>query len=222
MNRIIIMACAAALLAGGLFAGRAQAQVHIDFGFAHGHGHHHHHHHGWHGHHWGHYHYYPSYWYNPPVEYVYVTPPPPRTVVYGTPTVASQPVAPAPTPAVAERTTGTPTLAKRPNSLPDNEARGVTIRNPTASGGRVAFVVDGANELALNPGQVKTLGDKSSVVVEFDRGGDFGTAERELSAGSYRFVVTDEGWDLEREASNTWRTATSPAIRKNALPATRR
>jgi hypothetical protein len=106
-------------------------------------------------------------------------------------------------------------------ATPASAPRAVTIRNPQDSGGSVYFVVDGQDEWELRPGQVRTLAGQQTRQVTVDRGGDFGLAERELTAGTYQFVITDEGWELERQANESWRTATTP-VRKNTLPTTRR
>ena len=208
--------CVAALLGCCLLVAPAQAQFHIDFGV--GHGHHGHHHRGWHDHgHWHGYGWYPNYWYNPPVEYVYVAPPPPRVISYVAPTPTPQQAQTAPTPNNAA-----PRSATRTNSLPSGGSKSVTIRNPVASGGSVVFVIDGQNEWELEPGEAKSLNDKAAYQVEFDRGEDFGAAQREVSAGLYEFVVTDSGWELKRQDSSTWRSALAPTVRKNSLPGTRR
>jgi hypothetical protein len=54
-------------------------------------------------------------------------------------------------------------------------------------------------------------------VIEFDRGGDLGTARYELTGGLYTFLVGDNGWELLRD-SNATRTADRPAVKKNELP----
>jgi hypothetical protein len=65
--------------------------------------------------------------------------------------------------------------------------------------------------------------EKASYIVEFDRGGSFGTAKYELTEGEYEFVVTDRGWDLQRDATGgTWQTARVPEVKKNTLPTTLR
>ncbi len=85
----------------------------------------------------------------------------------------------------------------------------------------MACVVDGQTQLELRPGETRPLREKASYIVEFDRGGSFGTAKYELTEGEYEFVVTDRGWDLQRDATGTsWQTATIPEVKKNSLPTT--
>jgi hypothetical protein len=222
MLRVASIAGSVILLATVGFGSTAQAQVHIDFGFTHGH--YHGHHHGWHHHHWDCHDWYRPYWYGPHFDYVYVVPPAPRRYTVVEPAPAYSYATPAPTQAAAP-TPATPTpatrLAARSNDLPTDAAE-LTIRNPSGSGGRVFFVLDEAGDCELAPGQSKTLRGRETWQVEFDRGGDFGTVQRELTPGEYSFVVTDEGWDLRREESIAWRSPTRPAARKNTLPATRR
>jgi hypothetical protein len=52
----------------------------------------------------------------------------------------------------------------------------------------------------LYSGYVQKLTTRDSWVVEFDRGGNFGTARYTLTRGNYRFSATDRGWDLVRES----------------------
>jgi hypothetical protein len=183
-----------------------------------GHHHHGHHHHGW-GPSWG-----IGYYAPPPPRYVYVAPPPViQERVYVTP------------PAVQERviiqqqqpvtSSGVPSnnVASTTPRLPAPPTRSaafgspVVIRNSSGKGVPVAFLVDDRSE-ELGDGQSRTFSG-SSHVVEFDRGGDLGTARYELTAGVYAFAVTDSGWELVRETnSSPTRTADRPALRKNELP----
>jgi hypothetical protein len=227
MQRLAVVACAAVCAWLSLPADCCQAQVRFDFGVTSG-GHYHGHHHrhcrgpgyydfGWHYYGWS-----PRYWYPPPVDYVYVTPPAPRTVTVieqsvAVPTYgATTPVASAPTPATVPAARS---VAKA--AAPAGAPRAVTIHNPHDSGGSVFFVVDGRDEWELRPGQARTLSGQATRQITFDRGGDYGLVERELTAGTYEFIVTDEGWELERQGNESWRTATTP-VRKNTLPTTRR
>lgn len=205
----------------------AAAEVHVDFLFGggpYGYHHHHHHHHGYFGYHG---------WYYPRVDYVYVAPPPVTYVpVAPAVPVTSQYVAPrydgaqsststGPTlPTSSASTTAKPagSVASPPtNASADYHGRGVTIRNPASTGARVAFLLDGRSELELAPGEVSLLRDKGRYVVEFDRGGDFGTARKELDEGTYEFSATSSGWDLQRTTSSSAR-GPEPLVRRNVLP----
>jgi hypothetical protein len=207
----------ASLLGVLLSASAARAEVHVDFlfgggGYGHGHGHHHHHHHGWYG---GFYVPRPVYYYPPPPVYVPVAQPVPVAVpavgTYGTAAPAAAPVAATPTPAPALSTV-------QSNSLPAYQGRGISIRNPVGTNTPVTFVVDSRREAELSPGESHSLSEKSSYVVEFDRGGEFGTARHVVNEGSYEFVATDRGWDLRR--MDTLPTgAPSSTVRRNTLPA---
>jgi len=216
MNRRLVPVSLVSLVAALIPASAARAEVHVDFLFGgHGHGHHHHHHHGWHGH---------FYWPRP----VYYYPPPPVYVPVAQPVPVAVPVvgtygAAAPVAAPAAPTVGTPTPAPslssvQPNSLPAYQGRGISIRNPAETGTPVTFVIDGRFEAELSPGESHSLAEKSSYVVEFDRGGEFGTARHVVNEGSYEFVATERGWDLRR--LDTLPTGAAGAtVRRNTLPA---
>jgi hypothetical protein len=90
----------------------------------------------------------------------------------------------------------------------------VIIRNSSGKGVPVAFLVDEQSQ-ELRDGQTRSF-NGSSHVVEYDRGGDLGTARYELSSGLYTFLVGDNGWELVRD-SNT-RTADRPIVKRNELP----
>ncbi len=198
MNARLSFAIALGLCLGAMPLA-AQAQK-ISFSFGHyGHGHHHHHH-CWDD---------PWYW-GPHYDYIYVAPPPVvrREIRY------VQPV---------ERVIETREVAPREVTTPANDT--FTSRAATQtplqiwnSGGEkvpVAFLVDG-QEVTLHDGQSHTFYGSGAKLVEFDRGGSFGTARRSLAGSKYEFVITNRGWDLVRqgEASQAT-TATAP---RNELP----
>lgn len=224
MRRIAIPALVLAVSLVG-----SMGNVHADYfslslggGGHHHHGHHHgHHHHRHHHHGWG---------------FTYIAPPPPRYVYVAPPPVIQERVYVTP-PAVQERviiqqsqpvtsTTNVPSnnnVASTTPRLPAPPTRStafgspVVIRNSCGKGVPVAFLVDDRSE-ELGDGQSRTFSG-SSHVVEFDRGGDLGTARYELTAGVYAFAVTDRGWELVRETNpSSARTADRPALRKNELP----
>jgi hypothetical protein len=170
------------------------------------------HHHGCYGPSWGF-----GYW-APPPRYVYVAPPPP-VVQYVQPPVVQQPVIIQQQVPAYSATASSPNVAS--NRLPSPPTRAaatgspVVIRNTSGKGVPVAFLVDDKSE-ELRDGQTRSYSG-SSHVVEFDRGGDLGTARYELTGGLYTFAVGDNGWELMRD-SNTARTADRPAVRRNELP----
>jgi hypothetical protein len=75
----------------------------------------------------------------------------------------------------------------------------------------------------LASGTTRTWSDRSSLSVEFDRGGNFGTTKKILRPGQYDFVVTDEGWDIVASAGDAGNLASGRAnqVQRNSLPARR-
>ncbi len=174
-------------------------------GHGHGHGHHHHHHSGWSF----------GYWAPPPPRYVYVAPQP----VYVQPPIIQQPVIIQQAPPAAAYSTNAASVT--PNSLPAPPVRTVAssspvvIRNNNGKGAAVAFLLNDKAE-ELRDGQARSF-TGSGQVIEFDRGGELGTARYELSGGLYQFTVSENGWDLVKDTVAP-RTADRPALRKNELP----
>jgi hypothetical protein len=205
MRRALLLAVCIVGLAP--HTGRAD---HFSFSLGGGHGHHHHHRHC-HGPSWSF-----GFW-APPPRYVYVAPPP--VVHYVQPPVVQQPVVIQQ--AAPLSSTVTPPANVASNRLPAPPTRAastgspVVIRNATGKGVAVAFLVDEQSQ-ELRDGQTRSFAGASHVI-EFDRGGDLGTARYELTSGLYSFVVGDNGWELMRE-TNTPRTADRPAIKRNELP----
>lgn len=70
----------------------------------------------------------------------------------------------------------------------------ITILNPANTGRPVNYTL-GAGQFSIESAQSLVHNDGTQVIV-FDRGGDFGTATYTLEPGTYRFVLTDAGWDL--------------------------
>ena len=84
---------------------------------------------------------------------------------------------------------------------------------PMARAAPVAFLIDDKSE-ELRDGQARSFSG-SSHVIEFDRGGELGTARYELTGGLYQFSVGDNGWELVKD-SNASRTADRPAVRRTS------
>jgi len=194
MMRSLLFVVAA--LCVGLAAQAASAQS-FSFGISSGHGHgHHHHHHGWDFD-------YHDCWHRPYYypRYVYVEP----------------------APVVRERVTyveRAPAVARVEPPLADTL---LTVQNASGKNVAVTFLMD-AQDVALRDGEVRSFTGRSSRVVEFDRGNDFGTARYDLGPGDYEFVITTSGWDLQRRAATSAAaasTAAKPSVRKNALPTIR-
>lgn len=214
MREIGTVACMVVILCGGALTARLDAQVHVDLGFHGGHhGYYHGGHYGWHDYGW-----YPRYVYRP-YEYVYIAPPLIPQAAYVQPNNPTALQSKIDLSAVPASTTARPTA--RRNSLPAGNDQPVVIRNSSSSKANVFFIVNGATECELAPGQTMPLDETATCLVEFDRGGNFGTAAQELNSGSYEFVVTEGGWNLQRSTSDASRT-TSRAVKKNLLPKERR
>ena len=207
-------------------AGRAPS---FSFGFGTG-GHHqqgHHHHHG-HHHHGGWYGfeiYQPRYVYPPPVVYAQ----PPVTYVYPAPAVqVVQPASSALTqiqpqnaePSSLAASSGKSSSAVRLNALPTQARSSVILRNPADNAGAVSFRVQDQVDAELGPGMTRTWSDRTSLTVEFDRGGSFGSTRKILRPGAYDFVVTNEGWDLVATVTPA-ASGRSAALQKNSLPGRR-
>ena len=186
MIRTLVLA---AVAVGALTAVPVAHAQHIHFEFGHGHHHGHHHHHCW-----------DDWWCGPHYGYSYVYPPPVRErIVY----VQPQPDLATP------RTSSVPKV-----QLPTEDTR-FTIRNGAGHKTPVNFLVD-RQEASLSDGETRTWAGPARRSVQFDRGGSYGTAQYDLTAGEYEFIVTAGGWDLVRQDSTASRTATQP--RKNTLP----
>ena len=61
----------------------------------------------------------------------------------------------------------------------------------------MAFNVN-ATEYTLEPGESQDLYGHQQRVIEFHRGGDFGTQRYSLSNWTYTFTPTEKGWELYR------------------------
>ena len=114
---------------------------------------------------------------------------------------------PGPAPSVevstAAEVLGFPVLAGQPLPEVDAEASqemtaGVLIRNPDDSGSTVHYTLNGQRH-SLEPGYRHNVSSSRKWEIQFDRGGSFGKARYSLPAGSYRFDVTENGWDLVKE-----------------------
>lgn len=186
-----------AVLAGGSLA---QAQ------HFHGHAHYHHGHIDYHGHwHYPSYSGYGSYGYAYPYTYGSYSYP-----SYYYPSVVTSTVV-QPVPAVVPAAGVTTSTSLKPNVLPPYTGPGVTLRLPAEFPGSVYVQID-KRDVELKPGTEVVLKDKASYLVEFDRGGDFGTSSGAISEGAYKFAVGEKGWYMVPDASATG------GPRRNTLP----
>jgi hypothetical protein len=197
MNRTAMLAL---LLIGGAVLGPARESLaqHLSISFGH--------HHGWHHHH----HCWDPWFWGPHYDLVYVVPPPRPRVVYVEPAVKNlRPDAPR---------TSAPSSWNAANAERPAEYRTLQIWNGAGRKIPVAFLVN-AQQVELADGQSHSFHGGGTRVVEFDRGGNFGTARYELTGGQYEFIITSRGWDLVPKADSTTPISLRPIVRKNALPA---
>jgi hypothetical protein len=84
----------------------------------------------------------------------------------------------------------------RTNSGPQLAApeRGLSIRNPTRTGGAVHYLVNGQDR-TLQPGESQKL-PAGQWLIEFHRGGPYGDTAHALASGSYHFEIGQRGWEL--------------------------
>ena len=201
-----IALAAAVLVAVSAAESRGQA-----FGFSissGGGGHHHHHGGGW----WAGYSYNPYWgprWYGPPA--VVYAPPPlvQERVIYVQPSTPSY-LPPPPATPLSSATTAPPVVASA------NDDR-VVIRNSAGARLPVSFVMDG-QDVELGDGATRTFVGASHRTVQYDRGGQFGSTQQELTGGQYEFRITASGWDLVRRPDIP--AASRTAVKSNSLPST--
>ena len=72
---------------------------------------------------------------------------------------------------------------------------GLTLCNPFENHGPIRFLVN-RRVFELYPGETHQFPASDSWHISFHRGGDFGNAELTVVTGTFRFVVTSDGWDL--------------------------
>jgi hypothetical protein len=96
---------------------------------------------------------------------------------------------------------GPPPIVPGP-PIPDATGSGasgvVVLRNLKDNGATVSYVLSDRHPYDMKAGEYQTLKltSKDHWVVSFDRGGSFGTARYKVTLGTYKFIVTDKGWDL--------------------------
>ena len=73
----------------------------------------------------------------------------------------------------------------------------MAIVNPESNGVDLGFIVDG-EAATLPKGNRIDMPVSQPRVIEFDRGGSFGTGQYTLDNGLYTFTPTDHGWELYR------------------------
>jgi hypothetical protein len=204
----------AALVLVGLFtaafpvASRAQS-----FGFAVGSGGRHHHG-GWAfgygvGPYWG-----PGYWGPPPIIYA---PPPVVQPIYVQPTTIAVPPPPGASPYTSSASPPGPPVAA--NTVPTITASNssddrIVIRNTACASLPVSFLID-SQDVELPDGGTRTFVGKAHRMIQYDRGGRFGSTQQDLTGGQYEFRITSSGWDLVRRPDTV---SSRTAVRANSLP----
>lgn len=78
----------------------------------------------------------------------------------------------------------------------------VTILFPSDGFEAVIDYTLNGNSYTMRTGQAQRFANDRMWTIEFDRGGDFGTARYSLSPGTFKFKLTDRGWELVRAASS--------------------
>ncbi len=141
--------------------------------------------------------------YAPPASY-YAPPMPARPQYAPAAQPASLPAATpsaAPAPAasrVAAVPAATAVPAEAAPPAPAAMARNVEVLLTNGEQETVAYSLNGTRyDMPADHGQKLTT--RPSWVVEFDRGGEFGTARYTLKQGTYMFVASERGWDLVKK-----------------------
>jgi hypothetical protein len=93
----------------------------------------------------------------------------------------------------------------------------ITLLNPAETRAPVNYNL-GGTLYTLEAGQLAGHGEETQVIA-FDRGGSFGEARYTLAPGTYRFVSTNHGWELNSMSSevageNTESTDTTTTVSK--------
>jgi hypothetical protein len=108
----------------------------------------------------------------------------------------SQPVGYSATPVMTAPIVTAPAAAAPAPSIPNAV---IVLANPQDD--PVSYTLNGAR-YDMSPRYSQKLTSKPSWLLEFDRGGSFGTARYTLTQGTYKFVATERGWDVVKDAGN--------------------
>ena len=85
--------------------------------------------------------------------------------------------------------------------LPEDSGKtysGIVIRSSKETPSEVNYTINGY-AFALKPGYTQQLDENSSWVIEYDRGGSFGTQRQTLESGTHEFSVNPDGWKLSKK-----------------------
>lgn len=94
--------------------------------------------------------------------------------------------------------------------IPSVDAPGVVLLNPKRNGGSVNYTLNDVR-FSMAPGYEQKLPGGRSWIIEFDRGGSFGTARYGLTPGTYAFAVTERGWAVSRVTDSVAADPSVPA-----------
>lgn len=152
-------------------------------------------------------------------------------VISTTPVISSSGVITQPPPATLSATSpafiGSTVRSLKPNAIPYT-GRGVKILMPREIDASVNYLLDGVQDGEIRSGEEQMLKQKGTYEIRFSRGEtadgrDLGEARYTITEGSYRFAVTEKGWDLFREKEVDPAALVAPSLnrtpKKNALPA---
>lgn len=125
----------------------------------------------------------------------------------------------APPPVVVNRYYQTPAVQYvQPTPAGEYAGPGVAIRNPADPNVTISYTIDSQREFEIAPGETQRLTDKGKYVVEFDRGGQFGSAKYSIREGVYQFTPTSRGWELFRQEGESPIVEPKPELKTNPLP----
>lgn len=88
------------------------------------------------------------------------------------------------------------------NSPVEVSAGDVVILFPTDGSEAVVDYALNGSSYSMRTGQTQRFPNDRRWTIEFNRGGDFGTARYSLSPGTFKFKITDRGRELVRAASD--------------------
>jgi hypothetical protein len=93
----------------------------------------------------------------------------------------------------------------------------IKIYNPADSGGDVQYSLNGTT-YTIKPGSTQTLQYDRVWTVEFGSGGAAGNVRYSLEPGTYKFKVTDGGWNLFKSRDQATVSSIPPAPIPNLDP----
>ena len=102
-------------------------------------------------------------------------------------------------------------------SLTTHQSGDIHIVNPSATQTTLQFLLDDKT-VTLAPGESKAVSADQARTVEFDKGGDYGSAGYRLTAGTFEFRATANGWDMQRQPVATAAPAVASTLLLPLLP----